>query len=421
MRTCRTFLTLLLACLTGAALAAAEGANTTPFQTEEAIEATHTMREAVKEAEAEYREALVDARERALKKEETEELMRIDKALAGKKAEPFTSSKAKDAYEDYEKALRRAAKRYAKALSKAAGPAYTGGHADEAKALQETAAQLEAVLDRETEDTKTGKLDAKASRRKTGLELQKGQSVRLQAEGEWRPGGVKGPRGRVHNPKYGDADTYNLAAYVGDRRVGTGGKDWHFTVPADGELALEMAGHQYTRGGAKGSMKLRLTILDPDAFPDLLKTLAPYLEKRAAPTTSRTAADQPAPAANSAGSKGPCTGLSLGEIRRLCVIIDRTRQNPDSFEAVLWSNLSEETRARVREAARGENPKEALQASGKDICNELNALAASHEDAATGIAGLIETKVKQSDEADTQQGSDRWKSGRNARRRKRRW
>lgn len=213
--------------------------------------------------------ALEKVKTAAQKKNDADELLRVDALEREEGYQAFTNPAAIKAQEAFDARLREILKKALPEFKKGLVVLY-GKDKEPADALSALLVGLESNLKLESIVRKTGKLNANMQRLETTIEVRKGSRITIEAEGEWRPGGFKGPKGRTHNTEYGDANTYNVAMFVGDTHAGIGGKKWEAVAPASGKLAFQMAGHGQTRGDADGFQNLRITVISPEVLKELM-------------------------------------------------------------------------------------------------------------------------------------------------------
>lgn len=250
--------------------AEAEGAPPPLFKNADAQDAVNKLRASFEASEKIYHASLERLKALEARKNNVEEVVRIETALSGKDPGEFEGYGGKRAAEKWNDALVYMAEGFVKNLESAQRKVLVSGETDEAVHINALLEELQPLIPgRRTKAVNTGgtgRVVADRDWQRTGVTVEKGAKVTVEARGQWSSGARK-RLGKGESKKiYNTPDQLNVMARVGERNVGRGGDKWEFTAPVDGEIELRRAG--YGTGNraseASGSLSWRIAVEAPE-------------------------------------------------------------------------------------------------------------------------------------------------------------
>ncbi len=226
-----------------------------------------------------YKRKLEFARTKAVSAGEAEEVKKIDSAMNGEYVDDFTSTYAVEARKYYDGKLAEMVRKYIADLEGDVVKVLAAGKTEDAIFIKDQIAFLEqykvaAVKDESGKVYKKFTVVADKDWQDTHVLLKAGTRIVVETSGTWAPG-------TAHKSQYisrADADTYNLQLICGGQTV-SGGVKWDANISKGGELKARMK--PFSRRAlseARGELKVRITLFEPEEKKDVKKQNSEPLE-----------------------------------------------------------------------------------------------------------------------------------------------
>jgi len=273
---------VILILLASCSILNAEESATHLFHLDKANQATTKSVEELQAAYKKFTDKLEAAKSAAVKKNDIDEVTRIENAL---KNEPFDSEfstfAAKTAYKSLVFQIKSEIKDFQHSLESGIKEALAAGDTEDAANMKSISEKLDEILKAEAGDESRTKftVDANKDWQETDIQVKQGTTVTLESSGKWSAGARKKESKDKWEYIYGDADTYNLQASINEKVIGRGGITWNFVSPADGILRLRMlpVRNRARLGDAQGSLSVKITLTTESSAKDIYHAIASIL------------------------------------------------------------------------------------------------------------------------------------------------
>ena len=236
------------------------------FKEKKANTATDKIVKGYQTAEKKFKSSLESAKKTASQKGDLDEVKRIEAAMEGESITDFTLSRCKSARKTLDNSMVRLAEAYIKEMGNAMKSALKDHGTDGAEEIEHIVQKLERAVERDAVARGEGKVTkfvvyANKDWQDASLEVEKGDTVFIEASGKWSNGARKRVGKRKWEYIYGDADTVHFEARVDKAVKKNLGKSESIDATKGGKIEFRMTPYRKARrGDANGALVLKIRV-----------------------------------------------------------------------------------------------------------------------------------------------------------------